>query len=62
MITWNSLKIRYSLSGEFWVLSYDFFALYIFFCETWNHAWETEWKACVSVYKAHQVLRMCLKY
>ena len=28
--TWNSLKTRNSLSGEFWVLSYDFFALHIF--------------------------------
>ena len=24
VITWNSLKTRNSLSGEFWVLSYDF--------------------------------------
>ena len=24
MITWNSLKTRNSLSGEFWFLSYDF--------------------------------------
>ena len=64
MITWNSLKTRNSLSGELWVLRYDFFTLHIFFRDTWNHSWKTEWKVCVcvSVYEDQQVLRMFLKY
>ena len=56
MITWNSPKNRNSLSGEFRALSYHIF------CDTWNHAWKTIWKVCVSAYETHQVLRMFLKY
>ena len=62
MVTLNSLKTRNSLSGEFWVLSYHSFALYILFHDTWNHAWKTAWKVCASAYEAHQVLRKYFKY
>ena len=31
------------------------------FRDTWDHAWKTGWKVCVSAYEAYQVLRMCFK-
>ena len=34
MITWNSLNTRNSLSGEFWVVSYDFCPIRIIFSVT----------------------------
>ena len=59
--TWNPLKTRNSLSGEFWVLSYDFCPIHIFH-DTWRHAWKTGWKVCVTAYEAYQVLRIRFKY
>ena len=62
MITWNSLKTRNSLLGEFWVLSYDFLP-YVYFSVTHGVMLERHGeKVCVSAYEAHQMLRMCLKY
>ena len=52
----SEFPVRWILGSELWWL-----ALYIFFRDTWNHAWKTGLKVCVSVYEAHQVLRMCLK-
>ena len=59
MITSNSLK-----NLEFWNFGSQlgFFALHIFFCDTWDHARKTGSKVCVSAYEAHQALRMGLKY
>ena len=59
VITWNSLKTRNSLSGEFWVLSYDFCRIHIF-CDTSSHAGKTRWKLCFrlqSVKNVFEVLR-----
>ena len=58
----DHLKLPDNLEFPAWVLSYDFFAPYMFFCDTWNHAWKTVWKVYVSVYEAYKMLRICLKY
>ena len=62
VITWNSLKTRNSLSGEFWVLSCFFCPMHIF-RDTWDHVWKIGWKVCLgllglpSVKNVFQVLR-----
>ena len=59
-------NLELSENSEFpvrWILGSElsFFARYILFNDTWNHAWKTGWK-CVLAYEAYEVLRMCLKY
>ena len=61
VITWNSLKAQNSMSGEFWVLSYDVLP-YAYFFVTHRIMLGRHGGKCALAYEAHQVLRMCLKY